>query len=100
MDFLVPSNLPPIPTYRVMNSSGVLEDESRPRPDVEDAQVITWYKNMVTGASSLGSLSSRKSSLRGKPLLVNIMDTIMSEAQRQGRISFYMVGSYKAAERI
>jgi hypothetical protein len=35
-----------------MNSEGILEDQSRPRPDVEDSQIITWYKNMVTGALS------------------------------------------------
>lgn len=41
-------------------------------PDVSDEEMITWYKNMLT---------------------VSIMDMIMFEAQRQGRLSFYMVSA-------
>jgi len=72
MDFVTPSDFPIIPTYRVMNADGVIEDKTRARPDVTNEQVLTWYRNM---------------------LVVNIMDTIMFEAQRQGRISFYMVSA-------
>ncbi|OAL39980.1 hypothetical protein AYO20_00893 [Fonsecaea nubica] len=72
MDFLVPQSLPPIATYRVMNAEGKVQDENRAPPDVADEQVLEWYKNMLT---------------------VNILDTIMSEAQRQGRLSFYMVSA-------
>ncbi len=53
MDFLVPSRLPPIPTYRVMNSDGVMEDKTRAPPNVTNEQVLTWYKNMLTGAWGL-----------------------------------------------
>jgi hypothetical protein len=49
MDFVIPSNYPIIPTYRVMNSDGVLEDETRARPNVSNEQALTWYKNMLTG---------------------------------------------------
>ncbi|RFU28941.1 hypothetical protein B7463_g7387, partial [Scytalidium lignicola] len=76
MAFLRPSNLPLIPTYRVMNTEGVLDNPNRHPPNVTDEQALTWYKNMLT---------------------VNIMDTIMSEAQRQGRISFYMVSAGEEA---
>ncbi|KIW34654.1 uncharacterized protein PV07_01421 [Cladophialophora immunda] len=72
MDFLVPKSLPPIATYRVMNAEGRVQDDARAPPDVTDEQVLEWYKNMLT---------------------VNILDTIMSEAQRQGRLSFYMVSA-------
>ena len=32
-----------------MNSDGVLEDKSREQPDVTDEEVLTWYRNMLTG---------------------------------------------------
>ena len=53
-----------------MNSDGEIEDQARAPLDVTNEQVLTWYKNMMT---------------------VNILDSIMFEAQRQGRLSFYMV---------
>ncbi|KAL4808801.1 thiamine diphosphate-binding protein [Aspergillus unguis] len=70
MDFLEPSSIPPLPTYRVMDSR---EDR---QPDVTDQQALEWYKNMLT---------------------VNIMDSIMFEAQRHGRLSFYMVSAGEEA---
>lgn len=70
MSFVKPSDLPAIPTYRVVDSDGVVVDKTRPPMDITDNEVITWYKNM---------------------LVVSIMDVIMFEAQRQGRLSFYMV---------
>ncbi|KAJ9494692.1 hypothetical protein H2202_009768 [Exophiala xenobiotica] len=72
MDFVVPQNMPPIATYRIMNSEGVIEDESHKPEGVTNEQVVGWYKGMLT---------------------VSILDTIMSEAQRQGRLSFYMVST-------
>lgn len=55
-----------------MSDDGSLEDPNRAEPDVTNEQVLTWYKNMLT---------------------VNILDSIMFEAQRQGRLSFYMVSA-------
>ncbi|TVY92877.1 2-oxoisovalerate dehydrogenase subunit alpha, mitochondrial [Lachnellula willkommii] len=72
MNFVTPSNFSIIPTFCIMNSDGVMEDKTRARPNVTNEQVLTWYKNMMT---------------------VNILDAIMFEAQRQGRISFYMVSA-------
>ncbi|KAJ5090084.1 hypothetical protein N7532_008768 [Penicillium argentinense] len=72
MSFLKASDLPAIPTYRVMDSDGELVDKSRGHPDVSDEEVLTWYKNMLT---------------------VSVMDVVMFEAQRQGRLSFYMVSA-------
>ncbi|KAJ5776262.1 uncharacterized protein N7511_001273 [Penicillium nucicola] len=72
MTFLKASDLPAIPTYRVMDSDGELVDKTRPAPDVTDEEVLTWYKNMLS---------------------VSVMDVVMFEAQRQGRLSFYMVSA-------
>ncbi|BDD56719.1 hypothetical protein MPDQ_000144 [Monascus purpureus] len=72
MSFVKPADMPAIPTYRVMDSDGVVVDKNRLPLDIPDQEVITWYKNMLT---------------------VSIMDVIMFEAQRQGRLSFYMVSA-------
>lgn len=49
MAFLKASDLPAIPTYRVIDSDGELVDKSRGPPQVSDEEVLTWYKNMLTG---------------------------------------------------
>ncbi|KAL2044740.1 hypothetical protein N7G274_002515 [Stereocaulon virgatum] len=67
-----PSTHPAMPTYRVMSSDGIIVDESRKPSDISNEEIVTWYKNMLT---------------------VNIMDLIMFDAQRQGRLSFYMVSA-------
>ncbi|EED21194.1 2-oxoisovalerate dehydrogenase complex alpha subunit, putative [Talaromyces stipitatus ATCC 10500] len=72
MAFSRPSSSPAMPTYRVMDSDGVIVDKKHEPTDVSTEEIITWYKNMLT---------------------VNIMDVIMFEAQRQGRLSFYMVSA-------
>ncbi|KAL4885595.1 thiamine diphosphate-binding protein [Aspergillus karnatakaensis] len=72
MAFIDPQNLPSIPTYRVMDSDGVFIDKSRRKLEVSDEEILKWYKNMLT---------------------VSIMDVVMFEAQRQGRLSFYMVSA-------
>ncbi len=55
-----------------MDANGVVVDEERApsRDDVSDAEAIKLYTDMLT---------------------VSIMDGIMFKAQRQGRLSFYMV---------
>ncbi|EEH47430.2 uncharacterized protein PADG_03514 [Paracoccidioides brasiliensis Pb18] len=72
MSFINPSEHAAIPTYRVMDSDGMIVDTTRGPPKVTSEEVITWYKNMLT---------------------VSIMDVIMFDAQRQGRLSFYMVSA-------
>jgi hypothetical protein len=90
MNFTQPSNLSRIPTYRVMDSEGVILDKDREVPDVTNEQAVTWYKNMLTG--SYQALIIYRIGLTDDALqLVNILDSIMYEAQRQGRLSFYMV---------
>lgn len=49
MEFLIPSSMPVIPTYRVMDADGNMEDGTRTRPDVSNEQALLWYKNMLTG---------------------------------------------------
>ncbi|KAJ1941850.1 hypothetical protein EC988_006653, partial [Linderina pennispora] len=62
------SNVESIPTYQVMDNDGkVLDTAHEPQMSREDAR--TMYKNMLT---------------------LNAMDSVLYEAQRQGRISFYM----------
>lgn len=44
-----PSTHPAMPTYRVMDSDGIIVDESRRPSDVSNEEILTWYKNMLTG---------------------------------------------------
>lgn len=64
-----------MPTYRAVDQSGNVVDPSF-KPDLGDEEVIKLYKDM---------------------LLVSIMDIIMFDSQRQGRISFYMVSAGEEA---
>ncbi|KAL9060607.1 MAG: hypothetical protein Q9162_000558 [Coniocarpon cinnabarinum] len=66
-----------MPTYRVMDSDGSLlmtdpESSHRTSPLPSDDALLAMYRNMVT---------------------VSILDIIMYESQRQGRLSFYMVSA-------
>lgn len=54
LSFERPSTHPAIPTYRVMDSDGIIVDEARAPVDVSDEEVLSWYRNMVTGACSYG----------------------------------------------
>lgn len=76
MTFVDPFEKAVIPSFRVMNGDGVIETHAEHLGDLTNEQIITWYKNMIT---------------------VNTLDTIMSDAQRQGRISFYMVSAGEEA---
>ncbi|KAK4173672.1 thiamine diphosphate-binding protein [Triangularia setosa] len=75
MKYEVPSNYPALPTYRAIDQHGVVVDPGF-NPDLTDEQVIKLYKDMLT---------------------VSIMDLIMFDAQRQGRLSFYMVSAGEEA---
>ncbi|KAG9246912.1 thiamine diphosphate-binding protein [Calycina marina] len=67
LSFEHPSTFPAIPTYRAMNPDGDIIDSSF--VPGSDALAIEMYQNM---------------------LAVSIMDLIMFDSQRQGRVSFYM----------
>jgi 2-oxoisovalerate dehydrogenase E1 component alpha subunit len=72
MQFQNPTETDAMPTYRIMDSDGNIIDNTRDPQSATDEEVVRWYKNMLT---------------------VSIMDIIMYDAQRQGRISFYMVSA-------
>ncbi|KAL9023715.1 MAG: hypothetical protein Q9196_007026 [Gyalolechia fulgens] len=62
---------------KFMDSDGVVVDKGR-EPNVSDEEVLTWYNNLLTG---------------DLPSVVSIMDLLLYDAQRQGRLSFYMVSA-------
>ncbi|KAK1755642.1 thiamine diphosphate-binding protein [Echria macrotheca] len=75
MRFEQPSTYPGLPTYRVVDQHGAVVDPTF-EPDLSDEQVVKLYRDMLT---------------------VSIMDVIMFDAQRQGRLSFYMVSAGEEA---
>lgn len=75
MKFESPQNYPALPTYRVVDQHGVVVDPDF-QADLSDAEVIQLYLHMLT---------------------ISIMDIIMYEAQRQGRLSFYIVSAGEEA---
>ncbi|CRK11846.1 hypothetical protein BN1723_017258, partial [Verticillium longisporum] len=75
LKYEAPSDYPALSTYRVVDQDGIVVDESF-KPDLSDEEVIKLYKDMV---------------------YISIMDLIMFDAQRQGRLSFYMVSAGEEA---
>lgn len=67
-DLTFVKDFPVIPTYRVMNRDGDMIDPSQD-PKLPDETVVKIYQSMLT---------------------LNAMDNVLYDAQRQGRISFYM----------
>ncbi|CAH0552704.1 unnamed protein product [Brassicogethes aeneus] len=68
----------PIPVYRVMDRRGNIIRESED-PNLPDGTILKMYKDMT---------------------LLSIMDKILYESQRQGRISFYMTNYGEEAAHI
>lgn len=78
MDFLRPDQYDGIPIYRVTDMDGdVIHPEQD--PGLDDDHMIHMYKSMT---------------------LLNTMDKILYESQRQGRISFYMTNYGEEATHI
>ncbi|KAK1779703.1 thiamine diphosphate-binding protein [Copromyces sp. CBS 386.78] len=75
MIFEEPSKYDALPTYRAVDQNGQVVDPSF-KPDLSDEEVIKLYHDMLT---------------------ISIMDLIMFDAQRQGRLSFYMVSAGEEA---
>ncbi|KAF3761764.1 mitochondrial precursor/oxidoreductse activity protein [Cryphonectria parasitica EP155] len=75
LSFEQPASHEAMPTYRAVDQNGHVVDSSF-KPDLSDEEVIKLYRHM---------------------LLVSIMDIIMFDSQRQGRISFYMVSAGEEA---
>ncbi|KAH0631508.1 hypothetical protein JD844_005855 [Phrynosoma platyrhinos] len=68
LEFIQPNVISGIPIYRVMDRQGQIVNLSED-PQLPKEQVLKFYKSMT---------------------LLNTMDRILYESQRQGRISFYM----------
>ncbi|RDW81405.1 thiamine pyrophosphate-dependent dehydrogenase E1 component subunit alpha [Aspergillus mulundensis] len=49
MAFINPMDTPGIPTYRVMDSDGVLVGQSRSELGFTNEDALSWYRNMLTG---------------------------------------------------
>ena len=75
LSFERPESYSALPTYRAVDQQGQVVDASF-KPDIPDETVIKLYKDM---------------------LFISILDLIMFDAQRQGRISFYMVSAGEEA---
>ena len=75
MNFEHPSTWSALPTYRTVDQDGAVVDASF-TPDLSGEQVVKLYRDMLT---------------------ISIMDLIMFDAQRQGRLSFYMVSAGEEA---
>lgn len=61
-----------MPTFRILDQDGEYVEKGRLSVDISDEEAIKMYKDMIS---------------------VSIMDIIMFDAQRQGKISFYMVSA-------
>ncbi|XP_038841347.1 2-oxoisovalerate dehydrogenase subunit alpha, mitochondrial, partial [Salvelinus namaycush] len=68
LEFIQPNVISGIPVYRVMDRAGKIINPSED-PQLSKEQVLNFYQKMT---------------------LLNTMDRILYESQRQGRISFYM----------
>lgn len=75
LKFDKPEEHPAMPTYRVVDQHGAVVDSSF-EIDITEAEVVKLYTDM---------------------LYISIMDIIMFDAQRQGRLSFYMVSAGEEA---
>ncbi|KAI1632700.1 thiamine diphosphate-binding protein [Biscogniauxia mediterranea] len=75
LKFALSSDYPALPTYRVVDQDGNVVDQAF-QQDISNEEVVKLYKNMLT---------------------ISIMDLIMFDAQRQGRLSFYIVSAGEEA---
>ncbi|XP_055905591.1 2-oxoisovalerate dehydrogenase subunit alpha, mitochondrial [Eupeodes corollae] len=74
----MPTEMTPIPIYRVIDSAGAILDSSQD-PNLSKEIIQKMFRDMV---------------------LLNTMDKILYESQRQGRISFYMTNYGEEASHI
>lgn len=75
LNFQQPQSWTALPTYRVVDQNGEIVDSSF-EPDIPEETIVKLYKDM---------------------LYISILDVIMFDAQRQGRLSFYMVSAGEEA---
>lgn len=75
LKFEHPQDWTALPTYRVVDQHGAVVDTTF-EPDIPEEAIVKLYKDM---------------------LFISILDVIMFDAQRQGRLSFYMVSAGEEA---
>lgn len=75
LSFQKPQEWTALPTYRVVDQNGTVIDSSF-EPDISEEAILKLYTDM---------------------LYISILDVIMFDAQRQGRLSFYMVSAGEEA---
>jgi 2-oxoisovalerate dehydrogenase E1 component alpha subunit len=75
LDFQTPQDWTALPTYRVVDQNGTIIDPSF-EPDISEEAILKLYTDM---------------------LYISILDMIMFDAQRQGRLSFYIVSAGEEA---
>lgn len=75
LDFQNPQTWTALPTYRVVDQNGDVVDPSF-EADIPEEKIVKLYTDM---------------------LYISILDVIMFDAQRQGRLSFYMVSAGEEA---
>ena len=56
LSFQHPSMHPTIPTYRIMDSDGIIVDEERAPKDVDRKQAVKLYTDMLTGSMPVDEL--------------------------------------------
>uniref|UniRef100_A0A336KZ12 2-oxoisovalerate dehydrogenase subunit alpha n=1 Tax=Culicoides sonorensis TaxID=179676 RepID=A0A336KZ12_CULSO len=78
LQITLPEQYEKIPIYRVMNKDGIIEDPSQD-PNLSQETVTKMFRDMI---------------------LLDTMDKILYESQRQGRISFYMTNFGEEAAQI
>ncbi|XP_055380409.1 2-oxoisovalerate dehydrogenase subunit alpha, mitochondrial [Condylostylus longicornis] len=74
----LPESIPPVPIFRIINSKGEVEDGAV-APNLDKDFVVKMFESMV---------------------LLNTLDKILYESQRQGRISFYMTNFGEEASHV
>ncbi|KAL9889651.1 branched chain keto acid dehydrogenase E1 subunit alpha [Glossina fuscipes fuscipes] len=76
--FVMPKDIESIPIYRVLDRDGKIQDLTQD-PNLSKETVLKMFRDMI---------------------LLNTMDKILYESQRQGRISFYMTNFGEEASHI
>lgn len=49
LEFHNPTSQTAMPTFRVMDSDGLIVDSSRPEPDLSNDELVKLYMDMLTG---------------------------------------------------
>lgn len=73
LDLVDTAAMPSWPVFRLLGKNGTLLENAQVPSHISQQEIVSWYKEMVT---------------------IQALDDIFYNAQRQGRISFYMQNRY------